>query len=182
MLVRAMPDLVIRHAVAADAPAIAARVQSAYRGEGARRGWTTEAQLIPGERISPAEVAVLIARPDSAILLAEERATLAGCVHVEAAGGVGHLGLLAVDPELQTGGLGRRLVAAAEALARGPFGAGEMRMQVVHSRGELIAWYERLGYARTGETAPFPFANADLGLPPEVDLHFVVLARRLAPA
>ena len=176
-----MLDLAFRPAVAADAPAIVARVQSAYRGEGAKRGWTTEAHLIPGERIDAAEVLALIARPGGALLLAEAGGDLAGCVHVEASGGVGHLGLLAVDPARQAGGLGRRLVAAAEALARDRLGAGEMRMDVVHSRSELIAWYERQGYVRTGETAPFPFANADLGLAPDVDLHFVALAKPLTP-
>lgn len=175
-----MEDVTIRRAAAADAPAIAARAQSAYRGEGAKRGWTTEAHTIPGERIDATGVTALLAQPDSVVLLAEQEGALVGCVHVAASGGAGHLGLLAVDPARQAGGLGRRLVAAAEALARDRLGAGEMRMQVVHSRVELIAWYERQGYVRTGETAPFPFANADLGLATDVDLHFVVLTKPLA--
>lgn len=175
-----MPDLVFRLAITDDAHAIAARAQSAYRGEGARRGWTTEADLIPGERISAGEVRALVDRPLSVVLLAEDAAGLAGCVHVEAADGAGHLGLLAVDPARQAMGLGRRLVVAAEALARDRFGVAEMRMKVIHSRVELIGWYERQGYVRTGEVAPFPVANADLGVGPEVDLHFVVLGKPLA--
>ena len=178
---RAMHDLAFRTAVAADAPAIVARAQSAYRGESGARGWTSEARLIPGARTDAAQVGALIARPRSAILLAEGGGELVGCVHVEAAGAIAHLGLLAVDPERQGQGLGRRLVAAAEAHARGVLGAREMHMDVVHSRGELIAWYERLGYRRTGGVGPFPIPNAVLGLPESTDLHFVVLSRALAP-
>ena len=174
-----MPDLVFRLATIDDAHAVAARAQSAYRGEAAEAGWTTEAHLIPGQRIAAVEVGALIARPLSTVLLAEDSAGLAGCVHVEAVDGVGRLGLLAVEPARQAMGLGRRLVAAAEAHARDRLGVAEMRMEVIHSRAELIGWYERQGYRRTGDVAPFPVANADLGIGPEVDLHFVVLGKKL---
>ena len=51
-------------------------------------------------------------------------------------------------------------------------------MTVIARRRELIAWYERRGYALTGETRPFPMDDPRFGLPRE-PLFFVVLRKRL---
>ena len=174
--------LVIRSAVAEDAAHIAALAQSAYRGEASRRGWTTEADLLDGQRIDAAMVGDLVARPHSAILLAcEGERELVACVHVEARGEAAHLGLFAVSPERQGSGLGRRLLAYAEGYVRRTWGAAVVELDVIHQRGELIAWYERRGYRLTGTTAPFPAHDPRFGRPRAADLHFVTLAKRLAP-
>jgi GNAT superfamily N-acetyltransferase len=147
----------IRLATAADVAALQPLVQRAYRGEASRAGWTHEADLLEGERISAAELAALIADPAERILIAEADGAMLGCVRVaDLGGGLAYLGLLAVDPRRQAAGTGRALIAAAEALARDGFAAERIEMTVIDRRHELIAWYGRRGYAPAG-TRPFPF-------------------------
>ena len=117
----------------------------------------------------------MIADPDRVILLAHRGDRLIGCVQVARAGADrAYLGMLTIDPELQASGLGRRLLAAAEQEAVARFAARRMEMTVIHRRAELIAWYERRGYAPTGERRPFPVD------PPRPELEFVVLEKALA--
>ncbi len=170
---------VIRTATAADIPQLHALVESAFRGDSARGGWTHEADLLGGQRTDPAALAEAIDDPDRMILIAFDGEAMVGCVEVKRAGtGRSMLGLLSVRPDRQATGLGRRLVAAAERRARDDHGAAWMEMTVIAARGELIAWYERQGYARTGETRPFPMDDPRFGLP-RVPLSFVVLEREL---
>ena len=172
----------LRLATAADVPAVVARVESAYRGEGSRRGWTTEAHLLDGQRTDVTAVADLVSRPDSLVIVAEADGGIVGCVHVEAAGGVAHLGMLAVDPLRQAGGLGRRLVAGAERSAVERFGAQAMELDVIAGREDLIAWYERRGYAFTGGMTAFPYGDDRFGLPKTPGLHFRTMRKSLLPA
>jgi ribosomal protein S18 acetylase RimI-like enzyme len=108
----------------------------------------------------------------------EEAGDILACVHLERldAGAV-YLGMLTVRPTLQAGGLGRRLLAAAEEDARTRWEATRVEMTVIAVRAELIAWYERRGYARTGERRPFPEDPAIEHLRDDID--FVVLAKAL---
>jgi ribosomal protein S18 acetylase RimI-like enzyme len=171
-----------RPAVAADLPALVELVNSAYRGDSSRRGWTTEADLLGGQRT---DVVTLGSQLEAAtVLVAEEAGRLQGCVLVEPVVDAGrepeaYLGMLTVDPGIQTRGIGSVLLAAAEAFAREAIGARAMRMTVIAQREALIAWYERRGYARTGETEPFPYGDARFGLPKREDLHFIVLRKPL---
>ena len=156
-------------------------MHGAYRGDSARRGWTHEADLLDGQRIDRASLEATLADPSQLILLARQDGALAGCVQITDRGdGLAYLGMLSVDPARQAGGIGRSLVAAAESAARDRFGARRMEMTVIIQRAELIAWYERLGYARTGETRPFPATDPRFGLPRRDDLAFTVLVRPLA--
>ncbi|WP_294327653.1 GNAT family N-acetyltransferase [uncultured Sphingomonas sp.] len=169
----------IRVATPADIPALHALVESAFRGDSARGGWTHEADLLDEQRTDPAALADAIADPDRTILIALDGDALIGCVEAKRAGmGRSALGMLSVRPDRQATGLGRRLVAAAEAYARTEHGATRMEMTVIAARGELIAWYERLGYARTEETRPFPMDDPRFGLP-RMALSFVVLDRNI---
>lgn len=168
-------------ATAGDLPALHALVHGAYRGDSARRGWTHEADLLDGQRIDRPSLEAALVDPAQLILLARQDDILTGCVQISDRGdGLAYLGMLSVDPARQAGGLGRRLVAAAEAAARDRFGATRMEMTVIVQRAELIAWYERLGYKRTGETRPFPATDPRFGLPRRDDLAFTVLVRHLA--
>lgn len=163
-----------RAATAGDVAALHPLIERAYRGETAKAGWTHEADLLFDDRTSADELAALIADPDRVILLAHDGDRLIGCVQVARAGDdLAYLGMLTVEPSLQAAGLGRRLLAAAEAEAVARFAARRMEMTVIHRRAELIAWYERRGYAPTGETRPFPVA------PPRPELDFVVLEKPL---
>lgn len=176
-----MSDLSFHPATIADIDRLQAFVHSAYRGDSARRGWTHEADLLDGQRTDPDGLREAIADPAQVILLAERDGDLIGCVSVTDRGeGLGYLGLLSVDPARQGGGLGRKLIAAAEAWAVERLHARRMEMTVIVQRAELIAWYERCGYALTGESRPFPAADPRFGLPRRDDLAFVVLARDLA--
>lgn len=169
----------IRSATSADLPALHALIERAYRGESARAGWTHEADLLGGQRTDPAALAELVADPAQHLLVAADGGIVTGCVAVSRRpDGRGYLGLLTVDPALQAAGLGRRLIAAAEAAARG-FGATAMEMTVIARRGELIRYYERRGYVLTGEERPFPLDDPRFGLPKTRDLKFVVLEKPL---
>lgn len=151
-----MPDLMIRPAVEADLPHLHPVVERAYRGDSARAGWTHEADLVSGERTDIETLRSLL-DGDSRLLLALDGETILGCVNIASrGGGLAYLGLLCVDPALQAGGIGRKLVAAAEATARETFAATQIEMTVIDRRAELISWYVRHGYEPSGETRPFP--------------------------
>jgi ribosomal protein S18 acetylase RimI-like enzyme len=166
-------------ATTADIPALVDLVESAYRGEASRAGWTTEADLLDGQRTDPESVAELIGRPDHCLLTLRDTEALLACCHVRQDGEIAHFGMFAVNPTRQAGGLGGRLLAAAEAHTREAWNCTQMQMLVIESRAELIAWYRRKGYAETGETAPFPYGNPRFGLPKRDDLRFLRLAKAL---
>lgn len=176
-----MTEITIRDAVAADIPALHALIECAYRGEASRAGWTTEADLLDGQRTDPEDLASILADPAQALLTARRGDELVGCVLIaDRGGGTGYFGMLSIRPTLQGGGLGRRLVEAAHAALADRFGALRVRISVFPQRETLIAWYERLGYRTTGDTLPFPYGNPRFGLPKRDDLYFVVMERELA--
>lgn len=174
-----MTDLGFRAATDADIDAIVALVTSAYRGASSRAGWTTEADLLDGRRTGPDDVGAQLARPASRVLLAERDGRLVGCAHVAVEDGAGYFGMFSVVPGLQGGGIGDAILREAERIARDDFGMATMRMTVIDVRDELIAWYERRGYARTGIKKPFPYGDARFGLPRRDDLRFEVLEKAL---
>ncbi|HTZ28974.1 MAG TPA: GNAT family N-acetyltransferase [Streptosporangiaceae bacterium] len=170
-----------RFAQPADVAAIVALVESAYRGESSRAGWTTEADLLDGQRTDADAISAVIAGPDGVMLLAEVGGQLAGCCQLERRPRAeAYFGTFAVRPSGQGQGWGARILAEAERLARDEWGAGTMVMSVLDQRLDLIAWYERRGYRRTGETTPFPYGNERFGLPKRPDLSFAGLAKPLA--
>jgi GNAT superfamily N-acetyltransferase len=157
-----------------------ALIESGYRGESAKRGWTHEADLLGGQRTDVEALAEIVADPAQTLILAEESGALVGCVLVADKGArVAYLGLLTVSPILQGGGLGRALVGEAERYAREELGADAMEMTVIKRRQELVDWYLRRGYALTGREAPFPLDDPRFGIPRTRDLVFVVLAKAL---
>lgn len=163
-------------------PAIVALVNSAYRGQGAQAGWTTEADYIDGQRIDLTSLEQDLADSPEAVLLTLRDAVggpLLGCVWLEPdvdALDAWYLGMLTIRPDLQDRRLGATLLAQAEAHARDR-GAKRIRMTVVHIRDTLIAWYQRRGYALTGETKPFPHGDDRFGKPLRQDLAFVVMEK-----
>ncbi|MBC2667388.1 GNAT family N-acetyltransferase [Novosphingobium flavum] len=170
-----MSQVLFRRAAVRDLPALRDLVEGTYRGERARAGWTHEADLLSGERTSDVELAAVLANPAQAMLVAEQDGAVIGTVTItRAAPGKAYLGMLSVAPQRQAGGLGRALIAAAEGEAVRCFGSNVMEMTVIDRRAELIAWYERRGYRRTGETRPFPYVPAA-----PADFAMVVLERAL---
>ncbi|MGA0600818.1 GNAT family N-acetyltransferase [Caulobacter sp. KR2-114] len=174
--------MILTPALESDLDDVAALVNSAYRGDGAKAGWTHEADYIAGQRTDAATLrADLAANPEAMLLIHREVADgpLLACVWLEPAeAGVWYLGMLTVRPDLQDRRLGRELLEAAEAYAAGQ-GARRIRMTVVQVRDTLIAWYQRRGYALTGETRPFPYEDHRFGAPRRDDLAFVVLEKTL---
>ena len=168
-----------RFAAPTDIEAIVALVESAYRGEVSRKGWTTEADILDGQRTDPVSVAELLARPGCRILLSERGAELLACANVEQRGDVAYFGMFSVRPDRQSSGLGRAMLDEAERIARSDWNCREMQMTVISVRDELIAWYERRGYRRTGNYSPFPYGDERFGIPKRDDLRFELLVKAL---
>lgn len=173
-------NLRFRAATAEDAEAVVALVESAYRGEASRAGWTTEADLLDGQRTDIAAVLETIAADDRLVLLAIESESLAGCCELRRhAAAAAYFGMFAVSPALQRGGIGKAVLAEAERWAREQWRAERMAMTVLAQRRDLISWYERRGYRRTGETEPFPYGDERFGRPRRDDLVFEKLDKAL---
>lgn len=170
-----------RYRVAADGDidAVVALVNSAYRGDSSRQGWTTEADLLGGQRTDRDEVAGLVAAPGSMLLLCVDGEQLIGSVHLEHAGDAAWLGMFTVRPGLQGRGIGRQFMVEAERVARQTWGVTRMRMAVIWRRHELIGWYERRGYRRTGERKVFP-DHPRYGIPKVDDLELELLEKRFS--
>ncbi|OOQ59233.1 GNAT family N-acetyltransferase [Mucilaginibacter pedocola] len=144
----------ITKATEADIPELASLINLAYRGETSLKGWTTEAHMIDGQRIGLTDLEEQMAAPDATILKhTEDNGAITGCVYLKTQGEKMYLGTLSVSPLLQAGGIGRKLLEAAEEFVRDA-GIHTIVMTVITLRTELIAWYERRGYRKTGEIVP----------------------------
>ncbi|WP_307815862.1 GNAT family N-acetyltransferase [Myceligenerans indicum] len=171
--------LPVRTATLADVDPLVRLVTSAYRGEASRTGWTTEADLLDGERIDPAVLRADITRPRSTVLVVDDDGGPLACAHVAVEDGAGYFGMFAVRPDRQGGGVGRALLGEAERVARDEWGQTLLRMSVIDARADLIAWYVRRGYVRTGHLKPFPYGDTRFGVPKRDDLRFEVLEKHL---
>ena len=175
-----VPSRVVRPATEADAPAVLALVQRAYRGDASRAGWTTEADLLDGQRTDLDDVLAALRDSEGRVLLLVEGPRVLASVRLSRAGDAALLGMFAVEPGLQGRGVGRELLAAAEETMHRELRATRGRMTVLVQRTELLAWYERRGWVPTGAREPFPYGNPRFGLPRRDDLEFVVLEKALA--
>lgn len=178
-------ELLVRLATAADAPALDRLINSAYRGDSSRAGWTTEADLLGGQRTDTADLCASIATPGHAVLVHADPQGPLCCVQLERLeaarqpDNAAYLGMLTVRPTRQASGYGAALLMAAEHWAQQHWGSRIMHLTVIAQRSELLRWYERRGYVATGEQRPFPYGNLRFGLPRRDDLYFLVLSKRL---
>lgn len=152
-----------RQATHADILAIVDLVNRAYRDE-IDRGWTTEADIVAGDRTCPDEIQALMDKPCSTILLMQLDNTIQGCVHLQTRDQEVYLGMLTIEPQLQNTGLGKLLLQEAERYAQEELGGENISMIVVGQRTELIDFYLRRGYRRSGEISPYPI-NRNVGTP-----------------
>jgi ribosomal protein S18 acetylase RimI-like enzyme len=187
-----MREMLLTRATEADYPAIIDLANIAYRGTGPSASWNVESGIIEGQRLNESLLREDVdGKPDGHLLTCRDQSepnetsetrkgeTLLGCVWLEPkAHGTWYLGLLAVQPDLQKRQLGRNLLAAAEDYAR-ERGARHIRLGVLMVRDVLIAWYERRGYTKTGQTQPFPYGDDRFGKPLRDDLHFVMLEKEI---
>ena len=168
-----------------DIDAIVTLVDSAYRGESSRQGWTTEADLLDGRRTFSEEVARIIAAEQNAIVLLEDDEKLLASVHVKKLSSVNaiscraYLGMFAVEPASQNLGIGKALLSYVEKLVVEEWLCSEMEMTVIRQRVELIAWYKKLGYQLTGEVRDFPYGDERYGIPKRDDLVLDVLVKSI---
>ncbi len=161
-----------------DIPELVILINSAYRGESSKKGWTTEADLLDGQRTDQESLRMLLNKPGSVLFkYVNEENSISACVNLQQQAQKLYLGMLTVSPTLQGSGIGKKLLAASEQYAwENKFEA--IRMTVISIRQELIAWYERHGYKCTGETQPFPTNDPKFGLPKQF-LEFVVLEKNI---
>lgn len=170
---------VIVKATLADADELSALINSAYRGETSRKGWTTEADLLDGGRTDAAALREIILETGHTLLKYVESSKIIGCVELRQEGNRICLGMLTVSPDLQGKGIGKKLLAAAEAEAKN-LRCSAIYMTVISVRKELIDWYARHGYRKTGERKPFDFNDPRFGLPRQ-ELEFIVLEKPMQP-
>ena len=197
--------IVFRNATLADVPAVVELVESAYRGTGSRAGWTTEADLLDGQRTDEIEIREIISGAYSLIRLAQQNnaierdhlsnesrarmpqhaltptSSIVACVRIENSGDAGYIGMVSVRPTLQAAGIGRQLLQEAERVIREEFGLSRARMTVIGQRETLITWYQRRGYLLTGKREKFPYDEPRAGTPRRDDLYFEVLEKTLTP-
>ena len=172
----------LRTATTADVPRLVLLIESAYRGESSQAGWTTEAHLLDGQRTDEDDVTAAVSGADSRMIVGEQDGDLTACCQLQNHGTYAYFGMFAVRPGAQGGGLGKRVLAEAERVARQELGVSAMHMMVIRQRDDLISWYERRGYARTGRMQPFPYGDERFGIPRRADLEFELLVKDLATA
>lgn len=161
-----------------DAGKIATLVNRAYRPSVPDRGWTHEANLVLGQRTTEEQVLSLDCSRSSILVLCQDT-NIVACVHVKCGENSADIGMLATDPNHQMQGLGKRILNFAEQHALEKFGITSFRMYVLSSRAELIAFYERRGYVRTGEVSSYP-ASAGIGEPIIDGLKVEILVKQVA--
>lgn len=174
-------DIHFRLAELKDVPDLNRFVNGAYRGDSSKSGWTTESDLLGGQRVDFDGLAELIEARQSFILCAfdsHDDQKLISCVHLKKEKSSCYLGMLTVSPLLQNSGLGQLMLNESESRAKN-WDCDEIYMTVISVREELISWYIRRGYQLTGEKKPFPYGDARFGLPKRQDLEFVVLNKKI---
>ena len=165
-----------RKATTADVEAIAKLVNNAYRPNSGVSGWTHESDLVAGDRTDIPQIIKILSKKDSVVIVGLDGETIGACVHVEKDNRSSYIGMLAVDPCLQARGAGKNMLAYAEKYAHDNFNSEKFVMAVVSARHELISFYQRRGYQKTGETMEYPF-NAGVGQPKLDNLKVEILEK-----
>ena len=172
-----MTELTFRRATHDDIDAIVALVQSAYRGDASRAGWTTEADILDGQRIDAPMLQAMLANPAATFLLADRDSELIACCELQHNGDAAYFGMFSVVPTEQGSGIGKEVLTEAERIVRDEWQCSRLEMTVIDVRDALIAWYQRRGYIRTGLHSPFPYGDPRYGIPLRDDLRFETLQK-----
>jgi ribosomal protein S18 acetylase RimI-like enzyme len=167
----------ITKATIEDIPALTTLINSAYRGETSKKGWTTEAHLLEGKRTDEQEMTEMFLNPKNTILKFTENDRIIGSVLLVEKEKQLYLGMLTVSPELQNSGIGKKLLAEAENHAK-TLGLSSIIMTVISVREELIAWYKRHGYVDTGKKEAFPVSEIHITIS-DLPLEFIFLEKSI---
>lgn len=168
---------IFRAAIKLDAEVITNLVNKAYRPESGASGWTHESDLVSGSRTNVDQVVDIISKPDSVILLGIKESEIVACIHIEKDGSNSYIGMFAVSSILQGAGVGKQMLAYAEWYASENFSSDKFIMVVVSSRSELISFYQRRGYQKTGSIMDYPL-SAGAGIPKYTGLKIEILEKR----
>jgi ribosomal protein S18 acetylase RimI-like enzyme len=173
-------NLQFRIATQEDAPQLQQMVQSAFRAEDSRPSWTADMDLSLRFHIDVEEVITQITKPDGAILIAtDSNGALVGSIEIsKRSADLARFSMLAVDQHHQRGGIGRQILAYAEDYCRQAWGVEKLGLNALSTRQELILWYIRCGFQKTGELTPFPYDRFN-GMALPDDLCFVELEKDL---
>ena len=174
-----MPNIQFRFATPDDVPAMLKIINGAYRGVPGTKAWTSEGHLVGGLRVDHERLLHYLSEKDSwfTLMLLDEK--IVGSVYLtRESSDVLYFGMFAVDPKLQAQSLGKTFLAHIEEQARYKM-FKRIRITVVHPRRELIAYYERRGFVKTGITEPFPFNNDQEGRPLVENLQMVEMVKTL---
>lgn len=153
-------------------PELVKLVNSAYRGKSSEQGWTTEASILDGQRIDISMMEEIISTQNNQILMLILGGKISGCVHLIFEEDSLYFGMLTIDPTIQSQGLGKELLKEIENITQNS-GRKKIRISVIHTRSELIAYYERRGFLPTGNWEPFPENDPRYGLPKIKDLRLL---------
>lgn len=176
-----LKNLNFRVASADDAAELQQLIQVAFRAEDSRQGWIADMALNRRFTVGIAQIEKAATEPDSDFLVASDSAgnTVATIGVSKQEPDHARIFMLAVDRRHQQGGLGRQVLAYAEEYCQRNWGVTRLGLDALSTRHELISWYLRRGYQKTGETKPFPReAYSDLELPE--DLCFVQFEKSTA--
>lgn len=165
----------IAKVVAEDIVSLNTLINSAYRGEFSKKGWTTEAHLLEGSRTTEVELLDIIQDASHTILKYSDNGKIIGCVLLKVKANELYLGMLTVSPDMQNSGIGKKLLRQAEVFAV-EMQLPKIVMTVITVREELIAWYKRNGYVDTGAREPFPVSDVFNPITKE-PLEFMVLEK-----
>lgn len=174
-------QLKLRKADSKDLLSLSALINSAYRGDSSRIGWTTEADFLAGQRTDPISLRDLLETMDSVILVGElksESESILSSVHLKKINSeICYLGMLCVHPEYQDRGWGKLVMKEAELYVKNQFHCRYIEISVIQIRTELIQWYERIGFIKTGEVKDFPYGNEKFGIPLRSDLQMLIMRK-----
>ena len=174
------PSITAHIATAQDIPVLIELVNSVYRGETGMKSWTTEADLLDGQRIDHDMLAEIISDPLSRLILfRSSEKDLIGCVQLQKQENKCYLGMLSVHVSWQKSGLGKYILEYCENFAQTEFQSEKMTINVISRRFELIAYYQRRGYISTGNKRPFPYNQPKYGIPKVEGLELEIFDKKL---
>jgi ribosomal protein S18 acetylase RimI-like enzyme len=153
-------------------------VESVYRGESSRSGWTTEADLLDGQRVDVSMLVDILKDSSSELFIYCDDGKIQACVHLQRQGAVAHLGMLSVSTSLQGKSIGKKILGFCEEYSKKQWQAQKVLIEVLDGRPELLSWYERRGFRKTGNTIPFPEDNR-FGIPKKENLFFHEMLKNL---